>query len=186
MLSGLLACLVGCGLGAPLPSAPPSATSSDATSSDQSSTGPAAAPSPDTGDLGPVVATRTGTIDGKRVEVKLQRIVRDQNLAHLSFVLDASTDDITIGRALSDDNLAAGDADDDTADGVTLIDPRRSKVYLAAASDYRCLCTRFRDTKLAHDQPVVVSATFAAPPAEVTVLDVQIPGFGVVVGVPVA
>ena len=81
--------------------------------------------------------------------------------------------------------MARADADTDTADGVTLIDPGHSKVYLVASADFRCLCTRFGDTKLSHDQPLVADATFAAPPTGVSSLEVQVPGFGVFGHVPV-
>ena len=185
-LAVLLTGVVGCSLGPPFPSASPPTPETDVTASSAGQPPPATAapPSADQDDLGPVIASRTGSIGGHRVEVQLHRIVRDHGLAQLSFVL-TSADDVTVGGALSDDDVARGDVDNDTADGVTLIDPAQSKVYLVASADFRCLCARFGGTKLGHDQPLVAFATFAAPPSGVTSLQVQVPGFGVFNNVPV-
>ncbi len=51
--------------------------------------------------LGPVVASRSGSADGKRIELDLYRIVRDGSLAHATFTV-RSGDDAVVGDLFSD------------------------------------------------------------------------------------
>jgi hypothetical protein len=176
--------LVGCSLGLPVPPAPLPA-SSPGGPSNQASGGTAATPTLDSGDLGPVVATRTGTVNGHPVKLTLHRVVRDQALAQVAIELVAS-ENVAIEQALSDGDMTRGDSGSYTADGITLVDPRQSRVYLVAySSDRTCLCSKLLDVELSSDHPLVVSATFAAPPSGVTSVEVQVPGFGVFTHVPV-
>ena len=97
----LLAGVVGCSIGSPTPSTSPptSGTNGPASSAAQPPPATGADPGTDQNDLGPVVASRTGSINGHRVDVELHRIVRDQSLVHLSLVL-TSSDEVTVGGAL--------------------------------------------------------------------------------------
>lgn len=130
--------------------------------------------------LGPVVASRSGSADGKTIQLDLYRIVRDGGLAHVTFTV-RSADDAVVGDLFSD-----RESNDYEADGITLIDPQAKKLYLVASHGQRtCLCTATGALTLSADAPSVISASFAAPPASVTTMDVQIPHFGVFPHVPV-
>jgi hypothetical protein len=130
--------------------------------------------------LGPVVATRSGSADGKTIELDLYRIVRDGSLAQVTFTV-RSADDAVVGDLFSD-----RESHDYEADGVTLIDPAARKLYLVASHGQgRCLCTSTGALTLSADAPSMISASFAAPPPSVSAMDVQIPHFGVFSRVPV-
>lgn len=79
------------------------------------------------------------------------------------------------------------DADDPSAykaTGLTLVDPSARKAYLVARDDDgKCLCSDTPD--LAAFATTVVGAQFAAPPADLSQIDVVLPKFGVLRGVPV-
>jgi len=89
------------------------------------------------------------------------------------------------GAGLAFDHLAA--TLDDAADGITLVDTVHNKLYLVA-SDGRgsCLCSQsLGSVELKDGLPVVISASFATPPPEMTEIQVQIPNFGVFPHVPI-
>ena len=87
---------------------------------------------------------------------------------------------VQIAGLLSDSDNTASDATGDAADGLQLVDGKNAKVYLVASDGKgRCLCTRSLNSLfLDPGYPVVLSATFAAPPADVTAIQVRIPHFG--------
>jgi hypothetical protein len=71
-------------------------------------------------------------------------------------------------------------------DGVRLADSVRRKAYLAASdSEGQCMCSRHLIGDLEPGITYTFYATYAAPPAEVTGLDVSFPHFGTVSRVPV-
>lgn len=191
VIGALLAvALTACSISLPEPSAS-STGSSDSTGSTAEPTGPPAAGESSAADpsssvsesedasLGPVVASRSGSADGKRIELDLHRIVRDGSLAHVTFTV-RSGDDAVVGDLFSD-----RESNDYEADGITLIDPAAKKLYLVASHGRDCVCTATGALTLSADAPSVISASFAAPPASVTAMDVQIPHFGVFPHVPV-
>jgi len=117
--------------------------------------------------------------------------VRDGGVSHLNFTLtsDAKEENkVQIADLLSDSNNQASDKGAWAADGLQVIDGKNSKLYLVASDGQgQCLCSRQLLGKYVFaGQPMVLSATFAAPPADVTTVDVRVPGFGTVVRVPVS
>lgn len=197
----VLFAVTGCGLGlgppadssatesAPSdPAAPTDATTPSATepppATGSSGSGPPAGTNAD--DLGSVVATKTTADSGATVTMRLYSVVRDGNLAHVRLTLGAD-ERYQVSGLLSDRNPEAGDADNDAADGIAMVDPGRSKMYLAASDGQgRCLCSRALFATLVEtDAPRLITATFAAPPPEVTSIEVHMPAFGVFAGVPV-
>ena len=65
-------------------------------------------------------------------------------------------------------------------------DTARRKVYLAASDGQgRCLLSRKLSGDLEPGETYTFYATYAAPPAEATALDVSFPNFGTIPRVPV-
>jgi len=91
-----------------------------------------------------------------------------------------------------DDGVSESDRDPgqayDTVDGISLIDSTNRKRHLVAR-DARgtCVCDEnLSSTFVEQGSPMLLSATFAAPPPDVDVIDVVIPKFGTFKDVPVS
>ncbi|HEY5821893.1 MAG TPA: hypothetical protein VIT20_07950 [Propionibacteriaceae bacterium] len=180
------------------PSVPPPTTAPTAPSaSNQPPTGPSSDPSASsatsapTDQLGQSVATRQSAKAGKKITLTLYPVVRDGTTSHLNFTLAAdveSTEKVQIADLLSDNNASAGDSGPWATDGIQLIDGKNSKVYLVASDGQKhCLCSDdLAGVFLSDNVPVILSSTFAAPPPDVTTVDVRVPNFGTVADVPVA
>ena len=210
LLLSLAACtLPGAGSG----SSPPPPSTTTATSPDQApssaSTSASATASPGGGSpstaaptpagtvqpagpdqLGEVVATRTGSKDGSKIQLQLHPVLRDGSTAHVNVVLESEDpveDRIQIGTMFSDGDREAADSTGFSVDGFQLVDGKNSKLHLVASDGAgHCLCTRSTESVfLRAGAPLILSATFAAPPVDVAAVDVRIPGFGTVRGVPV-
>lgn len=189
----------GAGSSAPPPVAPPpaSTTPTTATGSADPTAGPtdpaSASPSPSgsaTDQLGTPAGTRTGSADGQRVVLTLYPVVRSGTTSEIEFTLSADvprTKRVQVAQLLSDGNYQESDASGLAADGLTLVDGRHSKLYLVASDGQgTCLCSRdLASVFLVENEPVVLSATFAAPPADVTTVDVRVPNFGTLRNIPV-
>ena len=194
--------------GAPPSSAPPATapssaaataptsggTSAPATAAPSSSPGqatPADPGQPSSGDqLGAGVATRTSSDQGKKLTATLYPVLRDGSTSHVNLALSSSVrapEIFQVNTLLSDSDPSVSDKTGSAADGFQLIDGKNAKVYLVASDGQgQCLCSRGLVRVLINqDMPVLISATFAAPPADVTQVDVRIPGFGTVKNVPV-
>ena len=140
--------------------------------------------------LGDPVVTRTSAADGEKVELALYPVVRDDRVSHVNMVLsvpDEDADRVQVASLLADGDYSAGDTTGDTADGLQLVDGKNAKLYLVASDGKgRCLCSRNLNSMfLDYGNPVLLSASFAAPPADVTAIQVRIPNFGTVKNVPV-
>lgn len=144
------------------------------------------APGPSETPIGPVVATRSTSVNGKTIRLTLYPIVRAGDLATLNLTL-SSSDDVAIDQLLGDGDPGSSSNVLPVADGIRLVDGARKKLYLVASEEGgSCLCSSLGGVRLADDRPYVVFATFAAPPGETTAVDVQVPNFGVFSGVPVS
>jgi hypothetical protein len=205
-LMALPLALAGCGglLGSagdepqqPAPSASASAVSTSAASTPANgpatpSAGSTAAGTPNGAptDLGAPAATRDGTADHQKATVAVYAIRRSDTLAvmHFTVTVDPDAEDgIFVFDLFSDGDATTGDGNSSTSvDGVRLVDSARRKVYLAASDGKgKCLCTRDMRGDLEPGHTYTFYATYAAPPAEVTALDVAFPQFGTVSRVPV-
>lgn len=194
LVAGLLVGSAGCSLALPPRDAPPSATNSPPAPVGPSAPvspgplpdDPTGSPGADVNQLGPVVATKTLVDAGTELTLRLYPIRRADRLAHLRLTLTAD-ERYQISALLSDRNRDSGEASGDAADGITLVDPKRSKVYLVASDGQgQCLCSRgLFTTFLTGGEPELITATFAAPPAGVDALEVHVPRFGVFRAVPV-
>jgi hypothetical protein len=193
VLGPALVGLTACGATSPISSASrsvtgpePPARSAAAGSSATGNGHPSESAAPSSGStLGDPVATRSAAVKGTAADVELYPIARDGTLVHVTLAL-RSDESATVGDALSDNRSDAGQADSYAADGITLIDAEHGKLYLVA-SDGRghCLCTQTGPMTLG-ESPTLVTASFRAPPAAVTRLDVSVPSFGVFAHVPLA
>jgi len=194
--------------GAPLASDPPATAPPSGSATDPASSGtsaPASAtPSPSAGpptpadpaqpstadQLGEVVATRSSSDQGRELTAKLYPVLRDGATSHVNLALSSSIRDpesFRIGTLLSDSNPSVSDETGFAADGLQLVDGKNAKVHLVASDGQgQCLCSRgLVGVQISDDAPVLISATFGSPPADVTQVDVRIPGFGTVKNVPV-
>jgi hypothetical protein len=194
LVTALVLCAAGCGLGETPPAEPAPSTTSDAPSAAPSmSTQPTPAdPSqPSAPDqLGEPVVTRTSAADGEKIQLTLYPVVRDGQVSHVNLILSAPEEDadrVQIADLLGDANSTTSDFTLDSADGLQLVDGKNAKVYLVASDgNGHCLCTRnLNNLYVEYGNPVLMSASFAAPPADVTVIQVRIPNFGTVKNVPV-
>lgn len=163
-------------------SAPPSASTLPTPADPSQSGGP--------DQFGQPVVTRTSVADGEKVQLTLYPVVRDGRVAYVNLVLSVPDEDaksVQIGQLLGDANNAASDASGDTADGLQLVDGKNAKLYLVASDGKgQCLCSRnLSNLFLDYGNPVPLSASFAAPPADITAIQVRIPNFGTVKNVPV-
>jgi hypothetical protein len=141
-------------------------------------------------DLGAPAATRDGTADHQKATVAVYAIRRSDTLAvmHFTVTVDPDAEDgIFVFDLFSDGDATTGDGNSSTSvDGVRLVDSARRKVYLAASDGKgKCLCTRDMRGDLEPGHTYTFYATYAAPPAEVTAIDVAFPQFGTVSRVPV-
>ncbi len=85
-------------------------------------------------------------------------------------------------------NLGEGNSDYSVG-GISLVDLAGNKRYLVLVdSEGDCVCTQLPSSieGIAAGESRSFQATFPAPPAEVTMVDVQVPGLGVVPEVPLA
>jgi len=141
-------------------------------------------------DLGDPAATRNGTADGKPATLAVYRIRRSDTLAVLYFTVtvDPSVEGgIPFYKLFNDYDPTTGEGGAlSSVDGVRLVDSGRRKLYLAASDGKgACLCSRSIALTLESGDPYTFYATYAAPPTEVTALDVSFPHFGTISHVPV-
>jgi hypothetical protein len=107
---------------------------------------------------------------------------------HFTVTVDPDAEDgIFVYQLFGDGDATTGDGESATSvDGVRLVDTARRKVYLAASDGKgKCLCSRGLSGDLESGHTYTFYGTYAAPPAEVAVLDVSFPQFGTVSRVPV-
>lgn len=172
-----------------VPSAPDSPTAAASSSASPTPADPSQ-PGAGTDQLGTPVATRTSAIGGKKAVLTVYPVLRDGTTSHMNFTIAGVTagDRVQVASSLSDGNYKAIDFNGDAADGIQLVDGKNSKLYLVASDGAgQCLCSHdLSGVFLQPGAPVVFSATFAAPPADVSAVDVRIPTFGTVKSVPVS
>ena len=194
LVIALVLAAAGCSLGDPPPAVPTTSAASSTPSSDPSASiqpTPADPSQPSAPDqLGDPVVTRTSAADGEKVELALYPVVRDGRVSHVNMVLsvpDEDADRVQVSSLLADGDYSAGDTTGDTADGLQLVDGKNAKLYLVASDGKgRCVCSRNLNSMfLDYGNPMLLSASFAAPPTDVTAIHVRIPNFGTVKNVPV-
>lgn len=135
----------------------------------------------------PPFAVRPGSVEKVRVHADIFPVRRSGQTATANVMITADdpAKDFMLGQRLSDGNPEVAARDLVSADGLRLIDAKNKKTYLpATTADGVCACTP-ADGQLYDPSNVVwVSVVFAAPPADLTTIDLQIPMFGTVTDVP--
>jgi hypothetical protein len=140
----------------------------------------------------PPLATRTGTIDKEPVTLSIVSLKRSGTTLELTLSLSTtSSQSVTVGDTFDDgvaETVTGGTTLSGayTLDGIYLIDTTDSKKYpVARDSNNACLCdSNLLGPDLTSAAPMLLSATFGAPPTTVTAMDVFIPQFGTFVNVP--
>jgi hypothetical protein len=142
------------------------------------------------------IASRDGSMDNKPVKLEITELKRSGATTALTFRLTAtkSDDSAQVAQTFDDGidqkiknspNQFAGGS---TLDGISLIDSKNRKRYLVGRDETgACVCDGDLSTAFANsDAPVLLSATYAAPPPDVRAVDVVIPHFGTFKDVPIS
>ncbi len=146
---------------------------------------------------GETIAARDGQIDDDAVRLEITELRRSGATTALTFELSVNearageTDASAQIGTTFDDGLSVSDGkgqDSFTTDGISLIDSANRKRYLVARdSEGVCVCDgQLVSTFVEPAGPVLLSATFGAPPADVETVDVVIPKFGTFKDVPLS
>ena len=171
---------------------------STTTGGDLGETAPGPESEPDDHAAQGALGSRDGQIDGDAVRLAITELDRSGSTTALTF-------ELTVGEARAgedepsaqvaqtfDDGLSDVDGgkgqDSSTVDGVSLVDAANRKRYLVARDSAGvCVCDgELSGTFVKPGAPVVLSATFGAPPADVEAVDVVIPKFGTFKDVPLS
>jgi hypothetical protein len=124
--------------------------------------------SPGSGSAGDVLATRTSELGSRQVRADVLTLRRSGELLTLEIQLT----NLDSGSLVSSQSFAVNPGDGSVT-GITLVDGRNKKRYLPAKdSTGRCLCSK-ASISLNEGGSTVLSATYAAPPADVTTLSVR-------------
>ena len=130
---------------------------------------------------------RPGAIDTVRVKAAVYPVRRAGQTATVNVLITADNpqEEFTHQRRAVRREPRGGVRSDRAVDGLRLIDPTHKKAYLPATTgDGICACTPADDAELTMTTAVWVSVVFAAPPADLTTISVQVPQFGTVTDVP--
>lgn len=152
---------------------------------------PAGGPSPSDTGVPPEqpFTVRPGAIDGVRVNASVFPVRRAGQTAVVNVLLASANPEerFSLQMELSDGNPEVGSRENGSVDGLRLVDATNKKAYLPATTgDGVCACTPADDRMWTKDSAIWVSVIFAAPPADLTTINVQIPQFGTVTDVPLA
>ncbi|MEV4171793.1 hypothetical protein [Nonomuraea sp. NPDC049709] len=155
---------------------------------DQQTTAPAeqqqTAPPQDT----KVIASRevkvgSGDTYGK-AKVEITALKRQGRTASLNWTVTATDGKVNMHNGMGSAVL------DFTVSGVSLIDPVNAKRYRVARNgtgqDAECVCSGTQGQFLESGEAVTLYAVFAAPPADVTKINVEMPMIGVLTDVPIS
>jgi hypothetical protein len=143
------------------------------------------------------IAARKGSISRNPATLEVLELRRGSETTALT--LRVSTDgssEFQIGEAFDDgvEQKVQGASTSDapvnltSLDGITLVDTKNRKRYLVGRdSKGVCACdSGLGGVFLGRDNPVILSALYAAPPADVSAVDVLVPRFGTFNDVPVS
>ena len=134
------------------------------------------------------VATRPGSFDKDKVVGALYPVRRTGQTASVNLYIAAQDADgsFMLLNSLGDGNTETSSKALTSVDGVRLVDPVAKKAYLpAVTADGQCVCSPDDGATGEVRSSVWVTVTFAAPPAELTMINVTVPTFGTFTDVPV-
>ena len=133
-------------------------------------------------------ATRPGSFDKDKVVATLYPVRRSGETASVNLYIAAQDPDGTfmLLNSLGDGNTETSSKALTSVDGVRLVDPVAKKAYLpAVTADGQCVCSPDDGATGEVRSSVWVTVTFAAPPAELAMINVTVPTFGTFTDVPV-
>ncbi|HEY8472367.1 MAG TPA: hypothetical protein VIL37_06980 [Natronosporangium sp.] len=186
-LAGATACDDQLGGGGEEPT--PASTASPAPGGGESASGggeadPSAAPPAQPGG---VLASRELQDGGAKLQLDITGLQRQAQTVILTWRITVLSGDDD-GNWFVADTMGSGNLDY-TVSGVVLIDPVNAQRYLVARSggeDGPCACSDNTNFWMDEGDSVEFHATYAAPPADVTALNVEFPRFGAFTNVPLS
>jgi hypothetical protein len=143
------------------------------------------------------IATRKGAIGDNAVKLEVLELKRSDQTSTLTLRLTPEgSSNFQIGEAFDDGvdqkvkgaPTSAGPVNSTSMDGIALIDTKNRKRYLVGHDTKGvCVCDSNLGAQfVGSGTTTVLSATYAAPPADVGEMDVVVPRFGTFKNVPVS
>lgn len=129
----------------------------------------------------------TVTISGSRLPVDVYQLRREGSMVVLDFGLrnDTESEPLSGGDTLRGSPFSRNGEND--VSGVTLVDEQNEKRHEPARFGRNCLCTNnLDDIQVGPGQTLYMTASYAAPPKDVTTMDVSIGKLGTVKNVPIS
>jgi hypothetical protein len=128
-------------------------------------------------------STTSGGQSGK-ARVDITGLKRQGRTATLTWTVTALDGKVNLHNGMGTATL------DMTVSGVSLIDPVNAKRYRVArngtSADSECVCSKTQGQFLENGATSSLYAVFAAPPADVTKINVEMPMIGVLTDVPIS
>lgn len=134
-----------------------------------------------------MIATREAKVasgDGGTARADVTALKRQGKTVTLNWTITVVDGEVNIHNGMGSATL------DYSVSGVSLIDPVNAKRYRVArngtGSDAQCVCSDTQGNFLKKGQTVTLYALFAAPPADVTKINIEMPMIGVLTDVPIS
>lgn len=135
-----------------------------------------------------VIATRETKVasgDGGTARADVTALKRQGKTVTLNWTVT-----VVDGKVNMHNGMNSGRTLEYSVSGVSLIDPVNAKRYRVArngtGSDAECVCSETQGEFLTKGQTVTLYALFAAPPADVTKINIEMPMIGVLTDVPIS
>jgi hypothetical protein len=139
----------------------------------------------------PPVRDRRRAREGWSLRLDVYPITRSERTVTANYRLTAvrgpaDRENFYVNQLFSDGNTKSVDNSFWAADGVQVIDGKNAKVHLPASDgNGQCMCPRnLGSVKLQQGHSILFSGVYAAPPPDVTTMDMTVPTFGTVARVP--
>ncbi|MFI7441390.1 hypothetical protein [Nonomuraea indica] len=137
---------------------------------------------------GEVIASREAKVMGGgqsgEARVEITALKRQGRTVSLNWTVTALSGNVNLHNGMSTGPLTF------SVDAVSLIDPVNAKRYRVArngsGSDAECVCSATQGQFLKKDESSTLYAVFAAPPPDVTKINVEMPMIGVITDVPIS
>ncbi|WP_433438014.1 hypothetical protein [Nonomuraea sp. CA-141351] len=131
-----------------------------------------------------VIATREVAVKEGKARADITGLKRQGRTLTLNWTVTATAGKVNMHNGMSTGTL------DFTVSAVSLIDPVNAKRYRVARNgtgeDAQCVCSGTQGQFLESGQTSTVYAVFAAPPADVTKINIEMPMIGVFTDVPIS
>ncbi|MFG1942113.1 hypothetical protein [Nonomuraea sp. NPDC048826] len=135
-----------------------------------------------------IIATREARVEGSdgatKVRVEITGLLRQGKTATLNWTVTGLSGSFNLHNGMGTGVW------DFSVGGVSLIDPVNAKRYRVARNGTddkaQCVCSKTQGEFLNEDESASLYAVFAAPPADVTTINVEMPQVGVFTDVPIS